>query len=500
MNTGDTYYKHNELTFQVMVDASPNALILVNEEGKIVYINAYAENLFQYKRAELIGQKIEILIPGKFKGHHPEHQQYFFKNPQTRMMGKGRELSALKKDQIEFPIEIGLNPIVTIDGNLVLASIIDITERKKAEKHFRLIVESTPNAMILVDNNGVIKFVNTQTEKLFKYNHQELLDQKIEILIPDEIKGRHSKHLEKFSKTPETRPMGIGKDLYAIDKENNKFPVEIGLNPIETHDGKMVLASIIDITERKNAEKVSKMYAEKKALKLYTKKLENKNKELEQFTFIASHDLQEPLRSITSLTEILIEDYGNKLDRDALESLTFLYESTERMKELITALLEYSRLGQKSELEQIDCNKLIKVVLKDLDFSITKTNTTFIIDTLPTVLGHRTELRLLFQNLIDNAIKFRRKSVAPIVKISAQKQSEAWLFKIEDNGIGIDMNFANKIFTIFQQLHSNEEYSGTGIGLSHCKKIIELHDGDIWVKSNPNKGSTFYFTINIKQN
>ncbi|WP_103070733.1 PAS domain-containing sensor histidine kinase [Aquimarina sediminis] len=490
MNTSESSYKHNELTFQVMVDASPNALILVNEKGKIAYTNAYVEDLFQYKRTELIGQRIEVLIPGKFKEHHPRFLQHFFKNPQSRMMGAGRELYALKKDKTEFPVEIGLNPIVTVDGNLVLASIIDITERKKAEKHFKLVVESTPNAMVLVDQNGVIKLVNTQTEKLFKYPRQELLNQKIEILIPDEIKSHHPGYRKNYSKNSKMRPMGMGKDLYAIDKEKNKFPVEIGLNPIETHEGKMVLASIIDITERKKAEEASR---------LYTKKLENKNKELEQFTFIASHDLQEPLKSIAGLIEILIEDYGNELDENGHDSLAFLQESTERMKELITALLEYSRLGQKSKLEQIDCNELVKTVLKDLDLSIKEATAQFKIAELPTLSGYKTELRLLFQNLINNAIKFRRKDKTPIIKISAQKKSRAWLFKIEDNGIGIDMKFASKIFTIFQQLHSNEEYPGTGIGLSHCKKIIELHDGDIWVESTQKKGSIFYFTINLKQ-
>ncbi len=489
MSTTDTLYRHNELTFQVMVDASPNALILVNEAGKIAYANAYAEKLFQYNRAEIIGQKIEILMPARFERYHPGFVRSFFQTPQFRRMGEGRELFALKKDKTEFPVEIGLNPIVTINGNMVLASIIDITERKKAEQRFRLVVESAPSAMVLVNKKGIISLVNTQTEKLFGYRREELLGQKIEILIPSEIRSQHPKYRKEFSKNPETRAMGAGRDLFAVTRDGKKFPVEIGLNPIETFEGKMVLASVIDITERKRNEEVSKKY---------TKRLENKNKELEQFTYITSHDLQEPLKSITGLAEILTEDYKDQLDEEGQNSLAFLHESTERMKELISSLLHYSRLGQKSTVEEVDCNELIEVIKKDLTSSISETNTRFEITALPTVSGYKTELRLLFQNLISNAIKFRKKDNVSVIKISAKKQQQAWLFAVKDNGIGIDMKFTDKIFTIFQQLNPKEEYPGTGIGLSHCKKIVELHDGDIWVEAEPDKGSTFYFTINSK--
>ncbi len=489
MSVSSTPFTHTELTFQVMVDASPNALVLVNQEGKIVYINAFSEKLFQYDRAEVIGQKIEILMPARFEKYHPGLVKSFFTNPQFRRMGEGRELFALKKDKTEFPVEIGLNPIVTVDGTLVLATIMDITERKKAEERFRLVVESAPSAMVLVDKKGVIKLVNSQTEKLFRYRREELLDQKIEMLLPKEIRGHHPKYRKEFSKNPEVRAMGAGRDLYAVDRDDNKFPVEIGLNPIDTFDGKMVLASIIDITERKKAEEISAKY---------TKKLENKNKELEQFTYIASHDLQEPLKSITGLTEILTEDYKDKLDEEARDSLSFLNESTERMKQLINSLLDYARLGQKSKLEQIDCNELIKVVKEDLVSLISEANASIEIETLPTLFGYRTELRLLFQNLINNAIKFRKENIPPVIKISAYKQSKAWQFKVEDNGIGLDMKFADKIFTIFQRLNSKDKYPGTGIGLSHCKKIVDLHDGDIWVASVPGEGSSFYFTINTK--
>ena len=203
-----------------MVDAAPNALILVNERGKIAFVNSYTEELFLYKRSEVIGQSIEMLIPARFKKNHSSYMGSFFSNPKSRMMGAGRELFAIKKDRTEFPVEIGLNPIVTVDGNLVLASIIDISERKKAEDLFRKVVESAPNAMILANDKGVIKLINSQTEKLFKYNRDELVGNKIEKLIPRESRASHPNRREEYSKNPEVRSMGAGKPFGNIGRKN----------------------------------------------------------------------------------------------------------------------------------------------------------------------------------------------------------------------------------------------------------------------------------------
>src|SRR5688572_10496659 len=173
--------KHNELTFQLIVESSPNAIVLVNKEGKVAYVNNQTEKLFGYPRTELIGQTVEILIPERYRSKHPDFRAVFFASPSVRSMGGGRELFAIRKNRTEFPIEIGLNPIVTIDGTMVLASIIDISERKKAEERFRLVVESAPNAMLLVNEDGDIALINRQTELLFGYARNELVGQKLEI-------------------------------------------------------------------------------------------------------------------------------------------------------------------------------------------------------------------------------------------------------------------------------------------------------------------------------
>ena len=481
--------KHKELSFQLMVDASPIALILVNSFGKIVFLNSYAKKLFLYSKNELIGQDLEVLLPEKYRLDHPGLLKEYFVHPVTRQMGKNRELFAVKKNGIEFPVEIGLNPIVEVDSTLVLATIIDITERIKAGEQFRMVVESAPNAMIMVDYSGNIVMVNKQTETLFGYHRDELIGEKVEILIPGRFRKHHSELRNDFYSEPKARPMGVGRDLFGVKKDGTEIPVEIGLNPLEHSESHFILASIIDITERKKNEE---------AIQLYTKRIKDKNKELEQFTFIASHDLREPLNSISSLIDFLVEHEKQKFDEETLKQLNFISKSSLRMTDLVKGLLDYARLGKNAEFERIDLNEIVATVVNDLEISIKSSNAKISVNELPVLSALKMEIRLMFQNLISNAIKYRKPDCAPEIDISAKKVKAGWEFAITDNGIGIPSDQKEKIFVIFQRLHGRDEYDGIGIGLSHCRKIAELHDGKIWVESELNKGSTFYFLIPSK--
>ncbi len=477
--------KFTELTFQLIVESSPNAIVLVNKEGKIAYINSQTEKLFGYIRSELIGQPVELLIPERFSNHHKAFRDLFFQIPSVRVMGAGRELFALRKNKSEFPIEIGLNPVITVDGTLVLASIIDITERKKAEERFRLVVESAPNAMILVNSEGTITLVNDQTEKLFGYERKELIGNKLELLIPNRFRGHHPNHRNTFFLKPQTRSMGAGRDLFALKKDGNEVQVEIGLNPIETTEGQMVLASIIDITERKIQEQIVKRHAE----------LEAKNKELEQFAYIASHDLQEPLRTISNYMKVFEEDYNTVLDDNALRYLQSVNNATTRMSKLVKALLDYSRLGRNKQLVLVDGKKIINDVIADLETIIKTTGTTIEVGEVTKIDAYEVEVRQLFQNLITNAIKFRKKDVPCVIKINLERIKDKWKFSVSDNGIGIAPEHFERIFFIFQRLNPIDLYEGYGIGLANCKKIVELHEGEIWVESVLGEGSTFNFII-----
>ncbi|MCX6252823.1 MAG: ATP-binding protein [Bacteroidetes bacterium] len=230
-------------------------------------------------------------------------------------------------------------------------------------------------------------------------------------------------------------------------------------------------------------------------LETLNQELEFHLKEIEQFTYIATHDLQEPLQTLTNFTQLFKEEYTGKLDEDGNKYVAFIYNSAERMRALVKDLLEYSLLGKGSDISMVDCNKIVGEVLSDLSDTILRSNAGITVRELPTINGHATELRLLFQNLVNNAIKFQKKGVRPEIKISAETQEKEWIFAVEDNGIGVQEKDKEKIFVIFRQMHNRNEYEGTGIGLAHCKKIVELHGGKIWVESNPGTGSVFIFTI-----
>lgn len=230
-------------------------------------------------------------------------------------------------------------------------------------------------------------------------------------------------------------------------------------------------------------------------LLLNTRELERKNRELEQFVYIASHDLQEPLRTTSSFVDLLQQQYHGKLDERADQYLTFITQSSERMRVLINDLLDYSRIGNKKELEHIDGNGLLSQVLEDMHKTISDAGANICAGELPVIMGYRTEIKQLFQNLLVNAVKFRRADCSPHVKISASKRDGEWVFSFRDNGIGIAADHQERIFVIFQRLHTRTEYDGSGIGLAHCKKIVGLHGGRIWVESSVGDGATFFFTI-----
>jgi len=346
----------------------------------------------------------------------------------------------------------------------------------KAKTRFKDLIESVPDAIIILNKAGVIKLVNRQTEKLFQYKRDELLEKPVEFLLPDYISPKEPNRKISFIKSAMLHSVNV--EFFGSKKNGTEFPIEINLNPLETEEGVLILASIRDLSERK-----------------YIKDLENKNHELEQFAYIASHDLQEPLDTVTSFTMLLEDECSDSLNKDAKDYVGYIKESSNRLRGLISGLLEYSRIGKKSRISKVDCNEIVRELISDMKASIKSSNATVITGSLPTITAYPVELRIVFQNLLSNALKYRRKDIAPVVIISSKTDEKFWKFTVEDNGIGIDKKYSDKIFIIFQRLHNNKEYKGTGIGLAHCKKIIELHNGAIWMESELGEGTKFHFTI-----
>jgi PAS domain S-box-containing protein len=371
-----------------------------------------------------------------------------------------------------------------------------IGEIEKAEQKVKSLLESAPDAIVIVDDKGAIQLVNIQCENIFGYGKKALIGQNIELLLPHLFRSKHPEH-QLFFNNAYTRPMGAGLELMGRRKNQEEFPVEISLSPLQTDDGWLVTAAIRDISEKKRLEnqiRDANTTLEKK-VQQRTAELEIKNKELEQFAYVASHDLQEPLRTTSSFVELLRKQYRGKLDDTADKYIDYVIQASDRMKTLIKDLLDYSRIGREKQFEPVDGNLVVEEVIADLAEVIKENKAVIHADRLPVVMAFPTELKLLFQNLISNSIKFQRPGIAPRVDITACKEKGQWHFSLQDNGIGIDKQYQQRIFIIFQRLHNRSVYEGSGIGLAHCKKIVELHGGKIWVESETGKGSTFHFTI-----
>ena len=351
----------------------------------------------------------------------------------------------------------------------------ELTEKLKAEEKFKILLESTPDALVVVDKNNRIVLVNQQTEQLFDYPRDEMIGKEIHELLPENT----GEQIESSRFT-----LSSPKENFALRKGGEFFPVEVSLSPLESEE--LILRNIRDITKNKEEEERLRKYSI----------LEAKSKEMEQFTYIASHDLRHPLLTIINYIKIFEEDFGHKLDDSAKNYLATISDSAGRMDQLIIGLLDYSRLSKIKTLEEVDCDQVITEVLADLDATIQASGASISVEKLPRITAYNLEIRQLFQNLLANAIKFRRKDILLEIKISVSNEQGVYRFEFSDNGIGIEEKNKTKVFQIFQRLHPADVYDGVGLGLAYCKKIVEMHNGNIWVESKLNEGSRFIFTLN----
>jgi PAS domain S-box-containing protein len=356
------------------------------------------------------------------------------------------------------------------------------------DSRFRRLLESAPDAIVIVDRAGRIQIVNRQAEVLFGYPREALLGEPLERLVPERFRARHVDLREGYQRAPRTRPMGSGLELSARRGDGREVPVEISLSPLDGDGEELVTAIIRDVSERRAVE------AE---LRATASELARSNAELEEFASVASHDLQEPLRMVASYTQLLARRYQGRLDADADEFIGFAVDGARRMQDLINDLLTYSRAGTQPLVRQeVDLNQLVDDVIAELRFSVPEAEVEIECGALPAaVRADRGQLRQLFQNLLTNATKFRG-ARPPVVRVSAQAEpTGGWRIAVADNGIGIEPQYAERIFALFQRLHSRADYPGTGIGLAICKKIVERHGGRIWFESRPDEGTTFYFML-----
>ena len=324
---------------------------------------------------------------------------------------------------------------------------------------------------MMTDQNGTIMLVNIATERLLGYRRDELIGKSIEMLVPPRIRGGHINFRKAFDAHPEVRLMGKGRDLSIVRKDGTELPVEIGLNRIQMADGMMVLSAIVDISER--LEAIRNLAAQRE-------ELQRSNADLEQFAYVASHDLQEPLRMVVTYAELLAERYQGNLDERANKYIKYTVDGARRMQQLIKELLEYSRVSSNAKVPiQIESALVVENAIQALKVAIDESGADVAHDKLPTVRADQAQLGQVFQNLLGNAIKFHGDR-PPRIRIGAEQRNGKCVFRVEDNGIGIDKQYADRVFQMLQRLHERGQYEGNGIGLAIVKKIVERHGGHIW--------------------
>jgi PAS domain S-box-containing protein len=439
-------------------------IAISDQSDTLLFVNEELARMTGYGAQELLGQPVRILLPDRYHGHHGLERETWFADRSTRRIGLGGTLFARRRDGSELPVEIGLRHIETSVGTVVVASVIDVSERRRLESNFGAVVESAPYGMLLTDARGKITMANRKVCEMFGYASADLLGQRVEILLPERHRIQHVTQREGFAKAPVQRSMGGGRDLTGRRKDGREFPVEIGLSSVQTVDGPMALAAVVDITTRKRAEL----------------DLREANAQLEEFTYVASHDLKSPMRGIANLLEWIKEDLGEAPPEAVVKNLDRMESRVTRMERLIEDLLTYARAGRRTtQVERISVPQMVQEIV-DLDPVPAGMQLTVDLR-VDEIEGACMPLATTLRNLYTNAVKHHDKPNGHIA-IEAWEEGSYCVFSVTDDGPGIPNSAQARVFRLFQTLTATER-KGTGLGLAVAKRLVENHGGRIELTS-----------------
>jgi PAS domain S-box-containing protein len=469
--------KESEEKYRALLEAAPDAMVVVNTDGEIVLLNVQAEKQFGYRRDELLGQKVTNIIPVGFAERLIADDLRSAEDALAQQIGTGIELIGRRKDGSEFPIEIMLSPLKSAEGTLVTAAIRDITALKFAEEKFRLAVESFPSGMVMVDDAGKIVMVNTETERLFGYLRKELIGHPVDILVPARVRSQHARQCKHFVREPKTRRMGANRHLFAVRKDGTEFPVEVGLNPIHTRDGLLVLSVIVDISERKRIERLK-----------------------DEFVSTVSHELRTPLTSISASLALLTGSADTTLPEATKRLITIAHTNTQRLVRLINDILDIEKIESGTvifNLQRVEIRSLIKQAIESSRALADSygVRLRFAESTAQEVRADADRLMQVFANLLSNAIKFSPRDAEVVVAV--EDHDEQVRITVRDHGCGIPEAFRSRIFGKFAQADaSNARHKGgTGLGLSIVKQIVQRLGGEVGFSDAPGDGTIFYVEL-----
>lgn len=498
--------------YRQTLDAVPAGMLLADGDGRIVMINSHLLQMFGHDADELLGRPVECLLPERARARHPQQRRGFMSSPQTRMMGAGLDLRGRRKDGSEFPVEVGLSHFSSDGQARVLATVVDVTLRQQLaqaeqvaerERFIRRLADQLPGLVGYWDAGQHCRFANRVYQEWFGIDPDTIIGRHSRDVLGDELYQRNLPYIQgalagqpqRFERTF-TTPAG-----HTLHTQAHFIPDESG-GVIRGY-----FVQVTDVTElRRREDELTRLKADLETLveqrtselRQRADELQRSNTALEQFAYAASHDLQEPLRMVTSYTQLIERRYNHLLDDSGRQMMHYVVDAARRMRALINDLLTYARAGTSPARPHADMAQACQTALALLQGQIEREHARIeIIDPLPAVQADQAAMAQLWQNLIGNALRYRS-AAAPLVRIQVRDHgSTQATFCISDNGVGIAPQYQARIFLLFQRLETDpaRRHEGTGIGLALCKRIVETCGGKIWVESDGLHGSTFCFTL-----